>query len=179
MCVCVSGLRVISALPESCLLQLLSDINTACLLLCRVSAALGPQCKQVPLFERRWTALYLDDNYSIGYCPLLEWEHEDWVFMVTVPQPQVKPPHWTPFTTSSLWDVKSGLPFSFFPKPRKCFFSDCKRLPRQHVGAPLRFFRWRAPCDLVDFKPSDRLCWHACRGDHNDKIRCYYSVKVL
>lgn len=83
------------------------------------------------------------DNFSIGYCLPLEWEHEDWVFMLTVPTATSEAPHWTPFTTSSLWDVKSG-PF-FFSKPWKCFFfSDCNRLPRQHVGAPLRDFRWRA-----------------------------------
>lgn len=92
------GLTLISAIPESSLLQHLSDIYTACLLLCHINTAptLSLQCKQAQYFDAVKPPSYLDspsDNFSIGYSLLVEREHEAWVFMLTVPTALSEAPH--------------------------------------------------------------------------------------
>ncbi len=141
------------------------------LLLCHINTAhctLSLQCKQVQCFDavkppHVWTSLVttsllatlssLKGSMKPGY---LCWQS---------PQPQVKPPHRTPFTSSSLWDVNSCI-LSFF-----WAFFDCNRLPRQHVGAPLGVFGGTLSCDPADNKPSDRHRWRACCSNHHDGDR--------
>lgn len=86
-----------------------SDIHTAHILNLHCKHWPAPSDWAVPLWQiSPLGILLLDRSRKTGY---LCWQ---------VSQPQVKPPHWTPFTASSLWDVRSGiLPlFSLFFKPQ-------------------------------------------------------------
>lgn len=108
-------------LPESSLLQHFSVPYT---LLVATLPFLMLQCKQdeyfgaVKLLYNQTTSV---TSSLLGILSLLKGIMQPGHLCWQSSQPQMEPPHWIPFTTSSLWDVNSGI-LPLFKTMETCFF---------------------------------------------------------